>query len=151
MTDLRAEKFCQCVASGMTAKEAYLAVQPGCKPNSASTCAWRMLRRPDVDARIKELRDASAGTAVMSLAEKRELLAKLARDSQAEWPARVRAIQVDNDMAGHNRPQEHEVHAHVEGAVEVMSEEFAARMAAAFLLRQQPPRAPNPAERNDEE
>lgn len=148
LSDPMHEKFAQLAASGLSPREAYQTVFPNSKGNSASTGGWRLLKKEAVAARVHELQDKAAGDTVKTLAEKRQLLARIISDTKEPTVIRLRAIQIDNEMAGHNKPQE--IHHSVEGGVEVLSEDFLAKLANASLFRggSAPARPLNPAETN---
>lgn len=50
------ERFCQLVASGQSPAESYADAYGLCNMNSARTAAYRLLKIPEVQARIDELR-----------------------------------------------------------------------------------------------
>ena len=54
----RHEKFCQAIVTGghVSHAEAYLAVGFYCKPEMADRCAYQLLQKPHIRARIAELR-----------------------------------------------------------------------------------------------
>ncbi|GAH30654.1 unnamed protein product, partial [marine sediment metagenome] len=53
----RQEKFCiEYVFNGNNGTQAWITTQPKCKTTSAATEAWRLLRIPEIQHRISELR-----------------------------------------------------------------------------------------------
>src|SRR5688572_30821085 len=72
----RHEAFAQAVASGLNASEAYRRVYQSTVKNADTLSARLSVKVRD---RIKEIQTAAATSAVLTLAEKREFLAKLIR------------------------------------------------------------------------
>jgi len=72
-------------------------------PKNAHIIAWTLLKREDVQARLKELREATADEAIMSVIERKERLSQIAR-ARYDDPDRdgdpCRAIEVLNLMEG---------------------------------------------------
>lgn len=50
------EKFCQCIVSGMSGKDSYIAAYNCNSPNAAMVESTKLLAREDVIERLKELR-----------------------------------------------------------------------------------------------
>lgn len=117
-------RFCEQVAIGVSASRAYMATHPNASYQTACSAVGRILRRPDVAAEILRLRvqaQQAAGSAVLTLIEKRSFLARvvraqialLPRDSDL-WqsvhhsshgtfyrlPDKIEAITIDNDLSG---------------------------------------------------
>jgi hypothetical protein len=119
----RWEQFAQRVASGESATAAYRATYKApCKSAEAHGC--RLVRNGKVSARIAEIQQAAATTAVMSLQEKREFLAAIGRTPIGEvdehsplcqhihrtktrlrvtMPGKLQAIMLDARLAGELR------------------------------------------------
>jgi hypothetical protein len=73
------------------------------KANDAHAIASRVMARPHVQAKIAELREQADREAVMSLVERRKLLADTARRPVKEAPShgeRIAAIREDSILAG---------------------------------------------------
>jgi len=72
-------------------------------PKNAHIIAWTLLKREDVQARLKELRKATADEAIMSVVERKRRLSQIARarydDSDRDGDP-CRAIEVLNLMEG---------------------------------------------------
>lgn len=97
------EKFAQFCAGGKSDSQAYKAA--GYK-GIPIKCATEIRSFPGVSARIAWLKRQSASESTLSSIEKREKLAKLVREDSAEVRDMIKAIEVDNVMAGHNKPAE---------------------------------------------
>jgi phage terminase small subunit len=75
-------KFCEGVVSGLNATRAYCAAYPESSEEAARRSASDLLTKPDIRGEIAELREKAegmAGSAVLTLAEKRKWLARLLR------------------------------------------------------------------------
>lgn len=120
------QKFCEGLVKGLTATEAYVAAFPDADPKQAAKNTTRLTKRDEIQAEIARLRAAAesvAGSAVLTLAEKRMWLARLvranlstldlARDGdllqemvpnefgmKLKLAGKIDAIKLDNDLAG---------------------------------------------------
>lgn len=118
------QRFCAVYASAGNAAAAYRAAYPGSGVAAANTSASRLLKNADIQAEVSRIRNAATGVvgmAVLSIAEKRDFLARLVRarvgelprdsdlwqsikttDAGTEYrlPDKLRAIEADNDLAG---------------------------------------------------
>jgi phage terminase small subunit len=120
--------FAQAIASGTPKGEAYLLAHPKVKPRTAQANATRLLKHPDVKAflaRVEaEAESLALESTVLTVTEKRQFLARIVRTPLSEdMPADLikslartegelssstriekldplRAIQIDNDLAG---------------------------------------------------
>lgn len=83
---VRHERFVQCIIKGMSQSDAYRAVYNASKSTdkSISEEACRIAARPDVRARIEELKERSASKAVMTRTEALERLSNFARTDLAD-------------------------------------------------------------------
>lgn len=94
----RMEAFCENIAQGMDAKQAYLSAYPGCSEKSGASKASRMQERADVQDRIRELAKAVNAPKVMTRIERQEKLTEIANgDSTTDA---IRAIDLLNKMDG---------------------------------------------------
>lgn len=150
LSDTRHEKFAQMLAQGLGGTEAYHVVYPEAKSRSASTLAIRLRKRKEIQARVAELQATAATETVCTLAEKREILSRIIRDPKETTATVIRAIQVDNEMAGHNEAKEL-IHSAGEG-LDMFGPELVQQMASAFMMRlgTPVPRPSNPKERNED-
>lgn len=103
LKNVRHEAFAAAYAVCGNAAEAYR--QAGYTGKDADSHGARLMGNDSIQARIEEIRKTAnaAGSAVLTLIEKRELLAKIARRSEKDSD-RISAIKVDNDMTGDNAP-----------------------------------------------
>src|SRR5687767_4409560 len=82
-------RFCEQVAMGMSATRAFMAAYPNASAATAASNAYKLLRRPGVEAEILRLRgqaQQAPGSAVMTLFEKRTFLARVVRAQIALLP-----------------------------------------------------------------
>lgn len=85
-------KFCERIVAGDNATVAYASAYPKSSKAAARTSASDLLINPDIKTEIQRLRDKAdekAGSAVLTLARKRELLALMA---EGEEPTREEAL-----------------------------------------------------------
>ena len=94
------EKFAQLVADGKSETDAYFDVYKTKSRNVARINASRLLTNASVRARVRELQEENAKTNAMSRAEKRNILATLARDFKLTPNDRISANHEDNKMTG---------------------------------------------------
>ena len=94
------EKFAQLVANGKSETDAYFDVYKTKSRNVARINASRLLTNASVRARVKMLQEENAKANALSRAEKRNILAGLARDKKQSAKDRISAIQEDNKMTG---------------------------------------------------
>ena len=93
------QKFCEGIVSGLNATQAYLAAYPNSSEEGARRSASVLLTKLDVSAEIERMRrkaEERAGSAVLTLAEKRAKLAAIVRQDKPV----IKAIALDNDLAG---------------------------------------------------
>lgn len=96
--------------SALNATDAYLAAYPKSSRAAAGRSAHDLLKFPEITSEIARLRKAAeciAGSAVLTLAEKRAKLAGIVREAKGEYDActvslsdKLKAIALDNDLAG---------------------------------------------------
>ncbi len=78
----RHESFCLHYMSTMNGSQSALAAGYSARnPKNAHIIAWTLLKREDVQARLKELRKATANEAIMSVIERKRRLSQIARAS----------------------------------------------------------------------
>lgn len=120
------QKFCNAYAVDKNGTAAYRAAYPKSSLKAAESGASRMLRRDKVKAEIQRIRDKAqekAGSAVLTIAEKRMFLARAKRLNLSEFDLsehgdlvqsiepgehgtkyrfvdKLAAIKLDNDLAG---------------------------------------------------
>ena len=117
-------KFCEAFALEQNGTAAYLLAYPKSSKRAGCVGASRLLSNADILAEIERIRrkaEEKAGSAVLTLAEKRKFVARLLRAKVGELPPdsdlfnavkhgkdgteyklpdKLRAIEVDNDLAG---------------------------------------------------
>lgn len=105
LANSRHEAFAQLVADGKAQKDAYLQIYGGKSSKAARTNSARLLAKDYVRARVQFLKEENARQNALSRAEKRQLLAQIAREG--ENGDRIRAIQEDNRMTGDSEDKMH--------------------------------------------
>jgi hypothetical protein len=116
------KNFATLVAGGMKPTEAYVKVFPNSTPKMRQSKPYIMLKSKAVQEAIRALQTADVEAMKVELAmskdegltalreiglsrmEKRRILAKIAKNPKVGPFARIRAIQVDNEMTGDNAP-----------------------------------------------
>lgn len=97
------EKFCQCIVSGMSGKDAYItSYENNSNANTAYKEAMKLLDRNDIQARIKELRkplELQAKTQALTEREKiKNKLWEIINNSDTNDSDRLRAMDILNKM-----------------------------------------------------
>jgi hypothetical protein len=96
------EAFAHLVAKGETYTDAYKKAYSSTSPN-AKVAAHKVANRPQVVARIAELRTPDEKRKFLTRARKREILYQIAEDTRATRLERQRSIMIDNRMTGDDR------------------------------------------------
>ncbi len=118
------QKFCNGIVSGLNATEAYAAAYPRAKRDACRKHAARLMTNGGIKAEIARQRAAAeklAGSSVMTMIEKRQFFARIARAAPSElpmnsdlWqsikhtkdgtecrlPDKLGAMKLDNDLEG---------------------------------------------------
>jgi phage terminase small subunit len=97
----RHERFCLEIADGGTQTEA--ARRAGYAVNNPIV-TYRLINYPDVQARIKELREATASIRVLSIIQRKERLSFIAQAKDAKYREAIEAIAELNKMDGAYAP-----------------------------------------------
>lgn len=97
------EKFCQCIVSGMSGKDAYItAYKNNSNNNTAYREAMKLLDREDVQSRIKELRkplELHAKTQALTERDKiKDKLWEIINGNDTNDSDRLRAMDILNKM-----------------------------------------------------
>lgn len=97
------EKFCQCIVSGMSGKDSYIAAyENNSNDNTAYKEAMKLLDRDDIQSRIKELRkplELQAKTQALTEREKiKTKLWEMINNSATNDSDRLRAMDILNKM-----------------------------------------------------
>lgn len=96
------QKFAEGIALGLNATDAYVAAYPASTRVAASPNAARLIRNDKVLEEVERLRrkaEEAAGGVVLTLVEKRTILAQIARGGERDGD-RINAIKADNDLGG---------------------------------------------------
>jgi hypothetical protein len=96
------QKFAEGIALGLNATEAYVAAYPNAKPSEAAKNTSRMTKNDEIREEVERLRrkaEEAAGGVVLTLVEKRTILAQIARGGERDGD-RINAIKADNDLGG---------------------------------------------------
>ena len=97
----RQEKFCLEYLRLGNATQAYKeAGYAGGKDSTCGTNSWKLLKNAKIQARIEELQAEVRSTKIMDIAERRERLAEIARDSDSTKQDVIKAIDTLNKMDG---------------------------------------------------
>lgn len=131
-------KFAQLSAGGMNKRQAYREAYPKCgSEKAASTKSQLLWSDPRVVKVVEDIRKASSTVSTLSVREKREFLARTVRcnvqnlseedadlvesikksydkdgnflSEDLRLGSKLKAIEIDNRLAGHNEPEEHKV------------------------------------------
>jgi hypothetical protein len=118
------QKFAEGIAKGLNATEAYCEAYPKSTKAAARRSASDLLTNPDIAREIENIRKAASevpGSAKLTIAEKRDFIARLVKAKVSEisassdlWqsvkqnefgieyklPGKLEAIKLDNDLAG---------------------------------------------------
>ena len=93
------ERFAQEIATGKTAVQAYRAVAGNDNPGG-ETMGSRWLPRTDVQNRVADLIRDRTAAATMTAAERRQIVAEIARDKTVPPTVRLNATIIDAKHAG---------------------------------------------------
>lgn len=107
--NVRQQKFCENVACGMSATEAYLKAGYKATPKAAGTAGPRLLENVAITAHIAALRVPITRKALLTKDRKRELLRDIAESEKEKAVDRIRAMEADARLAGHFEPDRVEV------------------------------------------
>lgn len=95
----RHEKFCHNIANGMSGAAAYRKVYGG-DISGAKQCASELLTKVDLRDRVKELQLAAESKLVLSMQERREIIAKRSRAKNVTDGALAAFLHLDAKLAG---------------------------------------------------
>lgn len=110
LTD-RQERFCELVASGESQTNAWLLAGYKVSRDVARRNAAESMTKPDIAARVAELRMPHTASAALSKARKHELLMQIAENVLMPPNVRISAMAEDSKMAGHYEPERVEIEA----------------------------------------
>ena len=102
------EAFAQAIVDGKRPSEAFRLAYPDQKasPKIVSVKAAQAQNHPTIAGRIAELRGMLTKKKTLERDEKRLLLAATVRGTKELSDAQMKAIEIDNKMAGHNEPEQ---------------------------------------------
>ena len=89
MLSAQQQRFCAVYATDGNAAAAYRAAYRKSSGTAANTSASRLLKNADIQAEVSRIRNAATGVvgmAVLSIAEKRDFIARLVRARVGELP-----------------------------------------------------------------
>lgn len=107
--NIRQERFCELVASGNSATQAYIEAGYKVSEKVAGTNGPRMLQNAGIKARISNLRAPQTKKTLSSRDEKRELLREIFMEKSHKLPDRLRALELDAKLAGQFEPDRTEI------------------------------------------
>jgi hypothetical protein len=102
--------FCRNVVNGDNYTDAYYKSYSGCRSRaSARAAAPRLLAYVSVQSKISELRKEVESEHLLTWLDKRRMLAWIIGNVLLPFSVILRAIEIDNKMAGHDKPPEPEL------------------------------------------
>lgn len=104
--DPKREKFLALILDGKSPLAAYKKLHPKSSNPAAEVESSRWRNDPKFALRFRWMQKQSETETTLTQSEKREKLAKLVREEAEEVRDIIKAIEVDNVMAGHNKPTE---------------------------------------------
>jgi phage terminase small subunit len=103
-------KFVKGVAKGLTYGKAYAAAYPKAKASSAAANAGRLMKNDEILSQIDALRERAAAKLVLSVADRLQMLTRMAEANETESPIdATRAVAELNKMTGGYEPERHEL------------------------------------------
>jgi len=113
------ERFCRLISQGLNQTEAFLKIRPDVQRKSAPVTACHWAARPEVKARLAEIKEVVDSQFAMLIGEKRDMLRRMAlgevptkiqRKSNGQVEAtfdRLAALQADAKLGGEYAPEQH--------------------------------------------
>lgn len=86
------ENFCLEYAKSGNARESYMRAGYTGKKSSCGTSAIKLLKKPEIQARLKELAAESNAAKIADVIECQQLLTSIARNTKADDADRIKAI-----------------------------------------------------------
>jgi phage terminase small subunit len=138
--NVRQERFCEFVASGTSATQAYIQAGYKVTVKVAGTAGPRMMENVGVKARIAELRAPQTKKALLSKDRKREIMRDIAESPTQKTQDRLRAIEIDAKLAGDFAPEQHVIEAGPKtlDAVRERAKQIGSPLGRAINLRSSP-------------
>ena len=103
LNNVRHEKFAQCLASGMSQRNAYRAAFPNSKrwkDETVDSKASVLAKQEKVLERLRELAEQSASEAIMTARQRKEWLTKIVLSECEETKDKLKAVDILNRMEG---------------------------------------------------
>ena len=103
LENVRHEKFAQCLASGMTQRNAYRAAFQNSnrwKDETVDSKASVLAKNDKVLERLRELAEQSTTEAVMNATQRKEWLTQIIRSPDEKTQDRLKAVDILNRMEG---------------------------------------------------
>jgi len=104
--DEKHRQFVKNYLDGMPAYEAYMKAFDQSDAQTASVGAYRLMRNPLVREELRRLQAEIDKKWLATREEKRAILAKIFVEETNKVSDRIKAIEADNRMAGHDAPTE---------------------------------------------
>jgi cell division protein YceG involved in septum cleavage len=104
--NVRQERFCEFIASGMSGTDAYIAAGYKVSAEVAAVKACELVRKGKVETKIATLRKPQTVKALLTKDRHREILMKVAEDPNEKTQDRLRAIEIDAKLAGFFAPDQ---------------------------------------------
>ena len=103
LNNVRHEKFAQCLASGMSQRNAYRVAFPNSnrwKDETVDSKASVLAKNDKVLERLRELAEQSTTEAVMNATQRKEWLTSIIRSESEETKDKLKAVDILNRMEG---------------------------------------------------
>lgn len=103
ITNVRHEKFAQCIANGYSQRKAYRAAFPkseNWKDETVDSKASALAKNDKVLARLRELAEESSDKAIMNAAERKKWLSDTIRSNYEKTQDKLKAVDILNRMEG---------------------------------------------------
>lgn len=103
LNNVRHEKFAQCLASGMSQRNAYRVAFPNSKrwkDETVDSKASVLAKNDKVLERLRELAEQSTTEAVMNATQRKEWLTSIIRSENEETKDKLKAVDILNRMEG---------------------------------------------------
>ena len=107
--------FCRNVVNGDNYTDAYYKSYSGCRSRaSARAAAPRLLAKVCIQERISVFQKEADSKALLTWWDKRRILWDKIMDDELPHSIVLRAIEIDNKMAGHDKPPEPELNSDID-------------------------------------
>lgn len=103
---VRQERFCEYIVAGESQTESYILAGWKVTRKSARVNASDLLTKPNIKAKIAELRAPQTKKALLTKERKREIMRDIAESPTQKTQDRLRAIEIDAKLAGDFAPDQ---------------------------------------------